>query len=79
MKEATGELNMTVIVAISIGVLATFFFTVLWPQLKGNFSSQTDCNRAICDCSSLTVKNGVKYCSCSIKNGKQDFPCVYKG
>jgi hypothetical protein len=26
MKEATGELNMTIIVSISIGILAAFFF-----------------------------------------------------
>ncbi len=78
MKEATGELNMALVVVISIGVLATFFFTVLWPQLKHNFQSQADCNRAKCDCGNLVVENNVKYCTCKINNG-EEFKCVYKG
>ena len=77
MKEATGELNMAVVVAISIGVLATFFFTVLWPQIKHNFQSQADCNRATCNCSKQ-VRNGHNgKCWCTI--GDNEFACVYKG
>lgn len=80
MKEATGELNMALVVVISVGVLATFFFTVLWPQIKGNFSQQTDCNRAVCDCGAgLKEENGVKYCTCKLKNSDQELKCVYKG
>ena len=37
MKEATGELNMAAIVAISIGILSAFFFGFIWPILDLNF------------------------------------------
>ena len=79
MKEATGELNGTVVVAISIGVLATFFFTVIWPMLKENFQVNSDCNKATCDCSAKTRKSHKGYCVCNIKDGKKDFLCIYKG
>ena len=45
MKEATGELNLAVIVAISIGILAAFFFGVLWPMIHGNFEKNSQCNK----------------------------------
>lgn len=34
MKEATGELNMTVVTIVLIGVIMTFF-TTFWPTIKG--------------------------------------------
>ena len=79
MKEATGELNMTLVVVISIGVLATFFFTVLWPQLRYNFESQTNCNKATCDCSSKVRADNNGKCYCKLKGNKEGFTCVYKG
>ncbi len=33
MKEATGELNMTVITIIAIGAIIAFFW-VMWPQIQ---------------------------------------------
>ena len=32
MKEATGELNMTVVTIVLIGVIATFF-AIFWPNV----------------------------------------------
>ena len=41
MKEATGEMNMTVITIIAIGaILALFWF--LWPQVKNRITSTWD-------------------------------------
>ena len=34
MKEATGELNMTVITVVSIAAIAAFFYAFVWPNLK---------------------------------------------
>ena len=36
MKEATGELNGTLIVVIAIAALSAFFFTVIWPLIRQN-------------------------------------------
>lgn len=33
MKEATGELNMTVVTIIAIGAIIAFFW-VMWPQIQ---------------------------------------------
>ena len=91
MKEATGELNMTLVVAISIGVLATFFFTVLWPVLRGNFQAESNCSKATCNCGNETKRvNGVlldpiqvidgnKFCSCYMDGHDDPILCVYKG
>ncbi len=37
MKEATGEMNMTVITIIAIGAILAFFW-LLWPQIKDTIS-----------------------------------------
>ena len=47
MKEATGEMNMTVVTIIAIGAIVAFFW-FMWPQIKNTISNQwgsisTDC------------------------------------
>ena len=44
MKEATGELNMTVIVVVAAGLILAFFM-FLWPQIRNriNDSSLINC------------------------------------
>lgn len=39
MKEATGELNMTVVTIIAIGAIVAFFW-ILWPQISDTISKQ---------------------------------------
>lgn len=34
MKEATGELNMTVITVVAIAAVAAFFYALVWPNIK---------------------------------------------
>ena len=47
MKEATGELNMTVVTIIAIGAIIAFFW-FMWPQIQStiqemwNKTSETD-------------------------------------
>lgn len=80
MKEATGELNMAVVVAISIGVLAAFFFRYLWPIIDNNFERTSQCSKAVCDCSELVDVNGVSYCKCwESGNPTQTFNCIFRG
>ena len=49
MKEATGELNSTVLVVMAVALLAAFFFTVIWPTIKANYLRDESCANAICD------------------------------
>lgn len=34
MKEATGELNMTVITVVAIAAIAAFFYVFVWPGIR---------------------------------------------
>ena len=78
MKEATGELNMTVVVLTMIGLLMAFFFYTVWPSIKANFVSNTNCAKAICrPCSdgTTTCKTRTFY----LKDENKTFECVNKG
>lgn len=86
MKEVQGELNTTLIVVISVGVLMTFFFSYLWPLIRYNFESQTNCKKATCNCNNdpkvgkvgRVNNGGTEYCTCTI-DGEKTFTCVYRG
>ncbi len=43
MKEATGELNMTVVTLIAVAALAALFYFVVWPLVQRMVIQQT-CN-----------------------------------
>ncbi len=43
MKEAAGELNMTVITVVAIAAIAAFLAIFVWPQLQGNITRSTKC------------------------------------
>ncbi len=80
MKEATGELNMTVVVVIAVGVLAAFFYTTIWPLIKNTYIASNKCSDAVCDPS--TLHDGRVSCKYYDKNGRQqgtNFECVWKG
>lgn len=53
MKEATGELNMTVITVIAIVAVGTLFTTVVWPMVKRNIVQRT--------CDSYSTDGKIKY------------------
>jgi hypothetical protein len=44
MKEATGELNMTVITIVAIAALAAFFYLVIWPNIQNSMALNQACN-----------------------------------
>ncbi len=79
MKEATGELNMTVVIVIAVAILSVFFFAILWPSIKNTFIANNKCSDAICD--KNTLQDGMVDCK-YYKNGHQegpDFKCAWKG
>ena len=84
MKEATGELNMTVVVVVAIGVMASFFFGYFWPNIvKPSIENDTLCNKAKCKTGSDNISNG-KFIVCTYtdSNGQEktiNNKCPYKG
>lgn len=42
MKEASGELNMTVVTIIAIAAIAGFLMTFLWPSITNSINTQWD-------------------------------------
>ncbi len=42
MKEASGELNMTVVTILAISAIAGFFTLFLWPRIKTSINNQWD-------------------------------------
>ena len=78
MREATGELNMTVVVVLAVAGLVAFFSMVIFPMFTNSTTRQQNCSDAVCgkakgDC-------GAKQVQCNTP-GKQNekFCCPYKG
>lgn len=85
MKEATGELNMTVVTVVAIAAVAAFFYAFVWPNIKSSIMASTYC--ATAQCGSCTTSGDVTKCSacqafdekgaetwsgtCTFKNGEQ--------
>ncbi len=43
MKEATGELNMTVITVVAIAAIAAIFYIFVWPSIQLNLQATSAC------------------------------------
>lgn len=77
MKEATGELNMTVITVVAIAAVAAFFYAFVWPVIKENLERTTKCNSAVCnDCEPSS-----KTCKCVYLEGdtEEEITCKNPG
>ncbi len=77
MKEATGELNMTVITVVAIAAIAAFFYAFVWPAIKSNITNNQKCASAVCP---DTCTSGQR-CACTYINDKgkpEDVTCVLK-
>ena len=46
MKEATGELNMTVIAVVAIAAVGAFFYAFVWPAIQNNIKLSNACSTA---------------------------------
>ena len=81
MKEATGELNMTVVIAVIVASLAAFFYIIVWPLIRDNFDKNSKCSNAVCVCKKGheddCLKNGAE---CHVPGNKGNtFTCPWKG
>lgn len=45
MKEATGELNMTVITVVAIAAVGLLFTVFVWPTIQSNLALSTACSQ----------------------------------
>ena len=66
MKEATGELNMTVVTVVAIAAVAAFFYAFVWPSIQESIEVNTHCANAIC---SENCDEGKGYCECTYIKG----------
>ena len=41
MKEATGELNMTVVTVVAIAAVGAFFYAFVWPSIQAGLAKNT--------------------------------------
>lgn len=65
MKEATGELNMTVITVVAIAAVAAFFYAFVWPAIRNTLNRTTLCNSA--SCTACTTDGNKRTCTgCAI-------------
>ena len=76
MREATGDLNLTVIVVVAVAGLMAFFSMVVWPMIRGGMRNSENCSDAICE-KVDTNKDGMVNCTRKGKTGS--FQCPYKG
>ncbi len=76
MKEATGELNMSLVVISSVAILVAFFYGVIWPIMDKNQEQQMNCSKAIC---AKKDTNNDGMVDCHLKGKTETFSCKFKG
>lgn len=75
MKEATGELNMTVIAVVAIAAVGAFFYAFIWPRIKSTVSSQSICSNGQ---NYVAGTTGTKdYVKCGSVNANGQYSCEY--
>ncbi len=82
MRQATGELTMTVVVVTLVAILVAFFYGVLWPTIKSNLSYTQNCNNVVCNANTLNRSTGKVKCKYYDKNGNdtgKEVTCPWKG
>ena len=62
MKEATGELNMTVVTVVAIAAIGAFFYLLIWPSIKTGMALTSACNAAGTGSYNMTTDDGTIEC-----------------
>lgn len=75
MREATGELNMSLVVITLVAGLLAFFYGVIWPNINRDQEHQSKCSNAVCE--KKPDDNGMV--KCTPKGGGAPITCKYKG
>ena len=79
MKEATGELNNTVIVFTAVALLTAVFFMIIWPMVKQGCVDDANCANAICD-AGYDPNTGMAPCINPNEDATDEvFECPFRG
>lgn len=79
MKEATGELNMTVVTIVAIAALVTFFYLVIWPTIQTGLTLTSACSSAGGAQYSTTLDDGSTIsCTANSATSGTNAKCTYK-
>ena len=62
MKEATGELNMTVVTVVAIAALMAFFYLIIWPTIKTGMTLTSACSASNGEKYDMTTDDGEIHC-----------------
>lgn len=82
MREATGELNMTVIVVIAVAGLVAFFSMFVFPNFTKTVGNQQNCSNAVCGKTRGEGDCGANFVQChdpGEKDSSKNYCCPYKG
>lgn len=81
MRQATGELNATVIIFSAVALLTAVFFMIVWPLVKEGFYESASCSNAVCDNGYLPggAHEGMTTCYNPQDDAKELFYCPYRG
>lgn len=83
MKQATGELNATVIIFSAVALLTVVFFMVVWPLVKDGFYTSANCANAVCDNGYISSGKDVGKAYCINPQDKsaspEIFTCPFRG
>ncbi len=77
MKQATGDLNTTVIVLAAVAMLSAVFFMVIWPSVRQGMKEDANCSNAVCDVG--YNQNGMANCYNPQDSSKNVFECPFRG
>ena len=75
MKEATGELNMTVITVVAIAAIAALFYAFIWPSLKTTIAAQSVCANG--PNTTVGTSGQAGYVSCGAAAATGTYTCNY--
>ena len=84
MKQATGELSMTIVVVALVAILVAFFYAIVWPNIRNSMAKTQNCNNVICDYGTISYKRGKGTIQCQYYNAKGEatgkaVTCPWKG
>ena len=65
MKEATGELNMTVITVVAIAAVGALFTFFVWPSIQANLMLNTACSQVNSNGNFTSPNDGQGKITCS--------------
>lgn len=83
MKEATGELNMTVVTVVAIAAIGAFFYAFVWPNIQNSIIASTNCASAQCSSCEDNGNGSTKCTQCFYDDGTGTFEqgpitCTFK-